>query len=57
MFDSPKCAAKLNVTFGFLLKNIEKFSCRYYYGHENITLFKRSKTVATIEDLTKLKRF
>ena len=54
MFDSLKCAAKLNVAFGFVLKNVEDCSCRYYYAHENNTLMEKSKLVATTEDLTKI---
>ena len=53
---SPKYAAKLNVAFGFVLKNVEDASCRYYYTHENITLLERSKFVATTGYLTKVKK-
>ena len=55
VFDSLKCAAKLTVAFGFVLKNVEDGSCRYYYAHDNFTLVERSKLVATTGDLTKLK--
>ena len=55
VFDSLKCAATLNVAFGFVLKYVEDGSCKYYFAHENITLLKRSKLVATTEDLTKIK--
>ena len=54
VFDSLKCAAELNVAFGFVLKNVEGGSCRYNYAHENNTLLERSKLVATTEDLTKI---
>ena len=37
-----KCAAKVNLAFGFLLKNVEDGSCRYFYAHENNTLRERS---------------
>ena len=37
VFDSLKCAGRLNVAFGFVLKNIEGGNCRYYYAHEKIT--------------------
>ena len=36
VFDSLKCAAKLNVVFGFVLKNVEDGSCRYYYAHKKL---------------------
>ena len=35
VIDKLKCAAKLNVSFGFVLKNVEDGTCRYYYAHEN----------------------
>ena len=54
VFDSLKCTAKLNVAFGFVLKMVEDGSFRWYYVHENITLIKRSKLVATTEMLTKI---
>ena len=46
VFGSLKCAAKLNVAFGFVLRKVENDSCRYYYPHENITMMERSKLVA-----------
>ena len=54
-FDNLKCAAKVNMDFGFLLKNIEDggFSC--FYAHENITQLDRSKLVCTKDDLAKRK--
>ena len=55
MFHSLKCAAKLNVALGFLPKDVEDRSCRWYCAHENNTLLERSKLVGTAEDLTKIK--
>ena len=55
VFNSLKCAAKLNVAFGFLPKNVQVGSCRFYYAHKNITLLERSRVLATSEDLTKFK--
>ena len=49
VFDILNCAAK-KIAFGFLLKNAEDESCRYYYAYENNTLMDRSKLVATNED-------
>ena len=37
-FNNLKCAAKLNLAFGFLLKFIEDGGFRYFYAHENNTL-------------------
>ena len=50
------CAAKLNVVFGFVLKNVEDGTFRFYYARENNTLLERSKLVATNEDLKKKSR-
>ena len=52
-----KCAAKVNLAFGFILKNIEDGGFRYFYAHENNTLLDRSKLVCTHDDLAKLKDF
>ena len=50
-----KCAAKVNLAFGFNFKNVEDGSCRYSYAHENNTVMERSKLVFTQPDLIKLK--
>ena len=55
VFDSLKCAAELNVAFGFVPKNLGDGSCRYYYAHEKNTILERSNFLATTEDLTKIK--
>ena len=52
-----KCAAKVNLAFGFILKNIEDGGFRYFYAHENNTLLDRSKLACTHDDLAKLKDF
>ena len=52
-----KCAAKVNLVFGFPLKNIEYGGFRYVYAHENNTLLDRSKLVCTHDDLVQLKDF
>ena len=56
VFNGLKCAAKVNFAFGFVLKNVEDGSCRYFYAHENNTLMERSKLVCTPDDITNLKR-
>ena len=56
-FDNLKCAAKPNLAFGFILKNLEDGGFRYFYAHENNTLLDRSKLVCTHDDLAKLKDF
>ena len=56
-FNNLKCAAKVNVAFGFFLKNIEDGGFRYFYAHENNTLLDRSKLVCIHDNLAKLKNF
>ena len=36
VFDSLNCVAKVNVALGFVLRNVEDESCRYYYAHKLI---------------------
>ena len=55
VFKELKCAAKVKLAFGFVLKNVENGSCRYFYTHENNTVMERSKLVCTQADLTNLK--
>ena len=55
VFKELKCAAKVNLAFGFVLKNIEDGMCRYFYAHENNTVMERSKLVCTSDDITNLK--
>ena len=52
-----KCAEKVNLASGFILKNIEIGGFRYFYAHENKTLLDRSKLLCTHDDLAKLKDF
>ena len=52
-----KCAAKVNLAFGFVLEKIEDRGLRNFYAHENNTLLNRSQLVCTQNDLTKLKDF
>ena len=55
VFNGLKCAAKVNLAFGFVLKNVEDGSCRYFYAHENNTLMERSKLLCTPDDFINLK--
>ena len=54
-FENLKGAAKLNVSFWFVLKNVGNGSCRVYYSYENYLLLERSKPLTTQEDFLKLK--
>ena len=55
VFEELPCAAKLNLAFGFVLKNVEDGLCRCFYAHENNTVIERSKLVSTPADKTNLK--
>ena len=52
-----KCAAKVNLASGFILKNLDDGCFRYFYAHENNTLLDRSKVMCTHDDSAKLKDF
>ena len=47
VFKELKCGAKVNLAFGFVLKNVEGGSSRYSYAHETNTVMERSKLVCT----------
>ena len=55
VFNELKCAAKFNLAFGFVLKNVEDGSSRYLYAHENNTVMESSKLVCSQGDMTNLK--
>ena len=55
VFKGLKCAAKVNLAFGFVLKNVEFGSCRYFHAHENNTVMERSKLVCTPDEITNYK--
>ena len=54
VFKELKCAPKINLAFGFVLKNIEDGMCKYFYAHENNTIMERSKLVCAQADMTNL---
>ena len=56
-FNNLKCAAKVNLAFGFILSNMEDRGFRYFYAHENNTLLDGSNLVFNRDDLEKLKDF
>ena len=56
VFNGLKCAAKVNLAFRFVLKNVEDGSCRYFYAHENSKVMEMSKLVCTPDDITNLKK-
>ena len=55
VFKELKCAAKVNLAFGFVLKNIEDGMCRYFYAHENNIIMERAKFACTQAYMTSLK--
>ena len=55
VFKALKSAAKVNLAFGFVLRNVEDGSCIIFYPHENNTVMERSKLVCTPDDITNLK--
>ena len=55
VFDEPKCAAKVNLAFAVLLKNIEDGLREYFYAHENNIIMEKSKLVCTQADMTIMK--
>ena len=57
LFNNSKFAAKVNLVFGFILKEIEYGGFSYFYAHENITLLDRSKFMCTQDHSTKLNKF
>ena len=48
-------AAKLNAASGFVLKNVENRTFRYYFAHKKNTLKEQSNFLATNEVLVKFK--
>ena len=50
-----KCAANVNIAFGFVLKKNEDGMCRYFYAHENNTVMEKSKLVCAPDDVANLK--
>ena len=52
-FNNFKCAAEVNLAFGFILKNIEDGGFKHFNAQEN-TLLDRTKLVCTQDDLAKL---
>ena len=55
VLDKQKCAAKLVLALGFILKNIEDGKFGYFYAHENNNLLEQSKLVSNKDDMAKSK--
>ena len=55
VLEKLKCVAKPNLALGFIPRNIEEGKFRYFYAHENNTLFDQSKLLSNKDDMAKLK--
>ena len=55
VLEKLKYATKLNVAFGFALRNVKDGSYRYCYAQRNNTLMKFLKPVVAKEDLVEIK--
>ena len=51
VFNKLDSAAKINIALGFVLRNVETGEYRYYYAHENNTLFEKLHLLCTKENL------
>ena len=56
MFKELRCAAKVNLAFEFVLKNVEDGMCRYFDAQENNTVMEKSKLVCTPDNFANLKK-
>ena len=52
VLESLHCAAKVNLELGFVLREVEDGSYRFFYAHENSLLLERSLLIANKEDMT-----
>ena len=55
VFKELKYAAKVNLAFGFVLKNFEDGMCRYFNANEKNNFMEKFKFVRTQADMTNLK--
>ena len=51
VFNKLDSAAKIDIALDFVLQNIETGDYRYFYAHENNTLFEKSHLLCTKADL------
>ncbi len=51
VFDNLPCAAKINISFGYLLRNVETEEFTYYYAQSNTSVFTLPIMVANSMDL------
>ena len=51
IYTSSQNVYRINITFGFILKNIEDDSYRYFYAHNNEGIFSSPFTVTNADDM------
>ena len=51
VFNNIDSAAKINIAPGFVLRSIETGEYRYFYAHENNTLFEKPLLLCTKADM------
>ena len=56
IYTSNRNVFRVNITFGFILKNIEDESYRYFYAHNNEGIFPTPYTISNADDLLQLFR-
>ena len=54
VFNKLNSAAKINIALAFVLRNIETREYRYFYAHENNTLFEKSHLLCMKADSIKI---
>ena len=54
VFKKLNCAAKINLSLGFILRNVDTDEYRYFYAHENNTFFEKSHLRWSKGDLVSL---
>ena len=54
VFESLLCVVKIKLALGFVLRNVEDGSYRYFYAHENSLFLERSLLIANKENMTEL---
>ena len=54
VFEKLNCAAKISLSLGFILRNVDTDQYRYFYAHENNTFFEKSHFLCSKGDLVSL---
>ena len=56
VFESLHCPAKVNLALGFVFRNVEDGSYRYFYAHEYNLLLEKSLLIASKEDMAEFQQ-